>query len=66
MYIAVIYICQAYFEPLVGLTALRIGGGRELELARVDDRPLQPLDGRRGPCPRRGRDREDPTAAIED
>jgi len=29
------------------LTALRISGGRTRELARVDDRPLQPLDGRR-------------------
>jgi hypothetical protein len=26
---------------------LRISGGRTRELARVDDRPLQPLDGRR-------------------
>jgi len=28
-------------------TALRISGGRTRERARVDDRPLQPLDGRR-------------------
>ncbi len=28
-------------------TGLRISGGRTRELARVDDRPLQPLDGRR-------------------
>ncbi|MCK5601458.1 hypothetical protein KAR91_06310, partial [Candidatus Pacearchaeota archaeon] len=29
------------------LTALRISGGRMRELAREDDRPLHPLDGRR-------------------
>jgi len=29
------------------LTGLRISGGRTRELARVGDRPLQPLDGRR-------------------
>ena len=29
------------------LTGLRISGGRTRERARVDDRPLQPLDGRR-------------------
>jgi len=29
------------------ITGLRISGGRTRELARVDDRPLQPLDGRR-------------------
>ena len=28
-------------------TALRISGGRSRELVRGDDRPLQPLDGRR-------------------
>ena len=31
----------------VRLTALRISGGRPRELARVDERPLHPLDGRR-------------------
>jgi hypothetical protein len=31
----------------IWLTGLRISGGRTRELARVDDCPLQPLDGRR-------------------
>jgi hypothetical protein len=32
-------------QDFFGLTGLRISGGRMRELARVDDRPLQPLDG---------------------
>ena len=45
-------LAQATLWPIcVGcLTALRISGGRTGELARVDDRPLQPLDGRRAAC----------------
>jgi len=34
-----------FFKRTLNLTALRISGGRTRELARVDDRPLQPLDG---------------------
>ena len=33
--------------PFVQPTGLRISGGRTRELARVDGRTLQPLDGRR-------------------
>ena len=55
------------------LTALRISGGRTRELARVVDRPLQPLDGRREAPGRQrmairspdGAARSDPKVALE-
>jgi len=37
----------AFIYLLVRITALRISGRRTRERTRVDDRPLQPRDGRR-------------------
>jgi len=49
----------------VRLTGLRISGGRTRELARVDDRPLQPLDGRRGAPDRKRMSIRSPDGAAQ-